>query len=71
MINSLSKSNCSPMATIWGWKDFNNSSSIEAVLCKKKNKNEKNESPNPIKMSKTKSQKKKVVTKRLLSDQLD
>ena len=61
------------MATIWGWKDFNNSSSIEAVLCKKKKmiKNEKNESPNPIKMSKTKSQKKKVVTKRLLSDQLD
>ena len=61
------------MATIWAWKDFYNSSSIEAVLCKKKknNKNEKNESPNPIKMSKTKSQKKKVVTKRLLSDQLD
>ena len=59
------------MAPIWGWKDFNNSSSIEAVLCKKKNKNEKNESPNPIKMSKTKSQKEKVVTKRLLSDQLD
>ena len=60
------------MATIRGWKDFNNSSSIEAVLCKKKKKEKwKNESPNPIKMSKTKSQKKKVVTKRLLSDQLD
>ena len=38
---------------------------------RKNNKNEKNESTNPIKMSKTKSQKKKVVTKRLLSDQLD
>ena len=37
------------MATIWGWKDFDNSSSIEAVLCKRKNnKNEKNESPNPM-----------------------